>query len=84
MMTTALTGHVTGKGRGRMTANVSLTTMERALLRLLVSGRPLEEAAAALGLSVPDAERLLTRLQSRCGVSGVTRLVVLAVLNAWV
>ncbi len=65
-------------------AAVALTTTERALMRLLVAGRPLAEAAPALGLSVGDAERLLARLQSRCGVSGVTRLLVLAVLNAWV
>ena len=67
-----------------MTVSVSLTTTERALLRLLVSGRPLAEAAGALGLSLPDAERLLAGLQSRCGVSSLTRLLVLAVLNAWV
>lgn len=83
-MTKALTGSLMGKGSARMTANVSLTTMERALLRLLISGRPLEEAASSLGLSLPDAERLLTGLQARCGVSSLTRLLVLAVLNAWV
>lgn len=74
---------LTGRGGARLTA-VSLTTTERALLRLLVSGRPLEEAAPALGLSLGDAERLLAALQSRCGVSSLTRLLVLAVLNAWV
>ncbi len=67
-----------------MTAKLALTTTERALLRLLVAGYALEDAATALGLSLPDAERLLARLQSRCGVSGYTRLLVLAVLNAWV
>lgn len=65
-------------------AAMPLTTAERALLRLLVSGRPLAEAAPALGLSLGDAERLLARLQSRCGICSVTRLLVLAVLNAWV
>ena len=83
-MTKAPTGNVMGEGRARMTAKMALTTTERALLRLLVSGRPLEEAASALGLSLGDAERLLAQLQSRCGVSGLTRLLVLAVLNAWV
>ncbi len=54
----AVTG--TGRENGRMTPQVSLTALERALLRLLAG------------------------LQSRCGVSSLTRLLVLAVLNAWV
>ena len=83
-MTTALTSDLTREGGARMTAKISLTATERALMRLLVAGRPLAEAAPALGLSLGDAERLLGRLQSRCGASGVTRLLVLAVLNAWV
>jgi len=78
----AMTG--TGRENGRMTPQVSLTSLERALLRLLVSGRTLEEAALPLGLPPADAERLLAGLQSRCGVSSLTRLLVLAVLNAWV
>ncbi len=84
MMTRQMESELRGKGSAPMMPGVSLTTGERALLRLLVSGRPLEEAAPALGLSLPDAERLLTRLQSRCGVPSLTRLLVLAVLNAWV
>lgn len=67
-----------------MTATVSLTVLERALLRLLVSGYTLEAAAPALGLPLHESERLLVDLQKRCGVSSFTRLVVLAVLNAWV
>lgn len=81
-MTMAMTPK--GKERTRLTPQVSLTSLERALLRLLVSGRPLEEAALSLGLPIPEAERLLSGLQSRCGVSSFTRLLVLAVLNAWV
>ena len=84
MMTEAPRGGLTGRGSARMTTTVPLTTTERALLRLLVSGRPLAEAARALGLPLPDAERLLAGLQGRCGVPSVTRLLVLAVLNAWV
>lgn len=61
-----------------------LTTAERALLRLLVSGWPLEEAAPALGLPPRDAERLLASLQSRCGATSSTRLLAIAVLNVWV
>ena len=74
----------TKEGKKRMTTTVSLTSLERALLRLLVSGYTMEDAAPALGLSLPESERLLTELQSRCGVTSFTRLVVLAVLNAWV
>ena len=73
-----------GKGNAGPTPSVALTPLERALLRLLVSGRTLEETAPALGLPLPDALRLLTALQSRFGVSSATRLLVLAVLNAWV
>lgn len=61
-----------------------LTGAERALLRLLVSGWPVAEAAPALGLPVGDAERLLAALQARCGASSFTRLLALAVLNVWV
>ncbi len=64
--------------------NVLLTPVERALLRLMVSGYALEEAAPSLGLSLPEARALLEGLQQRCGVSSFTRLIVLAVLNAWV
>jgi len=80
MMTMALMG----KGNTGPTPGVALTPLERALLRLLVSGRTLEETAPALGLPLPDALRLLTALQSRFGVSSANRLLVLAVLNAWV
>ena len=67
-----------------MTPNMPLTPLERALLRLLVSGYPLEKASPSLGLSLPDGQKLLTSLQERCGVSSFNRLIVLAVLNAWV
>jgi len=58
--------------------------VERALLRLLVSGYALGEAAPSLGLSPLEARVLLGELQRRVGVSSETRLIVLAVLNAWV
>lgn len=61
-----------------------LTGVERALLRLLVSGWAVAEAAPALGLPLGDAERLLAALQARCGASSFTRLLALAVLNVWV
>lgn len=68
----------------RMLQNMLLTPLERALLRLLVSGYALEEAAPAVGLSLSEAKALLEELQRRCGVSGFNRLIVLAILNAWV
>lgn len=83
-MTHTATGTGTGKRGARLTPGVPLSPVEHALLRLLVSGRPLAEAAPALGLSLGEAERLLAALQSRCGVASATRLLVLAVLNVWV
>ena len=58
--------------------------MERALLRLMVNGYTSEEASAALGIAPPEAHSTLQHLQDRCGVSNFTRLIVLAILNAWV
>ena len=78
------TGGLMGRGRVRLTPGVPLAPVEHALLRLLVSGHPLSDAAPALGMTAGDAERLLAALQARCGVSSVTRLLVLAVLNVWV
>ncbi len=65
-------------------SQAALTPQERALLRLLISGHPLSDAARALGLSASEAEALLEALRARHGASSVTRLLVLAVLNAWV
>ncbi len=62
----------------------ALTPRERALLRRLLSGHALSDAARALGLSASEAEALLQDLRARHGASSVTRLLVLAVLNAWV
>lgn len=61
-----------------------MTPRERALLRLLVSGCALSEAASALGLAAGEAQTVLERLQLRAGATTPTRLLVLAVLNAWV
>jgi len=62
----------------------TLTPRQRALLRRLLSGHALSDAAGALGMSPPEAEALLEDLPARHGASTVTRLLVLAVLNAWV
>lgn len=67
-----------------MTRTQALTSLERALLRLLVMGYSLDESARSVGLSLPEAETTLQELQRRCGVSGVTRLMALAVLKSWV
>ena len=61
-----------------------LTPVERALLRLMVGGYSLSEASASLGLSQADAHSTITHLQARCGVSSLTRLIVVAILKAWV
>lgn len=73
-----------GREMGYRMPKVMLTSQERALLRLLVSGYTLEEAAKALRVSLPDSECLMAALQSRCGISSFTRLLVLAILEAWV
>ena len=61
-----------------------MTPLERALVRLLATGYRLEEAASSLGLSAGEARALLDEIQGRAGVPNETRLIVLAVLNAWV
>ena len=64
--------------------SVMLTPTERALLRLMVKGCTQEEASESLGLTPSEAYTTLNHLQTRCGVSNFTRLIVLAILNAWV
>ncbi|MGI4790753.1 MAG: hypothetical protein ACRYFS_18130 [Janthinobacterium lividum] len=63
---------------------LTLTPLERALLRLLMTGYALEDAAPSVGLSLSEAGELLQTLQSRCGISGTTRLLAVAILRAWV
>ena len=60
------------------------TGLERALLRRLVMGQSLEEAAAAVGLSVFEANSALRELQERFGASCRSRLLALAILRSWV
>ena len=62
----------------------TLSSLERALLRLLVTGYVLEDAAKSVGLSLPEAEDALRELQCRCGVSCLPRLLALAILKSWV
>ena len=69
-----------------MTQNMTqtMTSLERALVRLLMTGCGLEDAAQSVGLSPLEAEAALRELQNRCGASGTTRLLALAVLKSWV
>ena len=76
---------ITCQARGEGSrSRMLMTPLERALLRLLAAGYPLSDAASSLGLSVGEARTLLDDIQGRAGVSSETRLIVLAVLNAWV
>ena len=68
----------------RPVTKLQLTPVERALLRLMVNGYTSEEASAALGIAPLETYSTLKQLQIRCGVSNFTRLIVLAILNAWV
>ena len=62
----------------------TISSLERALLRLLVMGYPLADAAQSVGLPPPEAEAALQEMQNRCGVSGLSRLLALAILKSWV
>lgn len=61
-----------------------LSPLERALLRRLVLGCALEDAARAVGLPLPDIQATLQALQARAGADGLPRLLTLAILNSWV
>jgi len=74
----------TEEEQDRPATKLQLTPVERALLRLMVNGYTSEEASAALGIAPHETYSTLTQLQTRCGVSNFTRLIVLAILNAWV
>ena len=62
----------------------TLSSLERALLRRLVLGHSLEDAARAVGLPLPAAQAALQALQDRAGADGLPRLLTLAILNSWV
>ena len=70
--------------QGQPPPKPQLTPVERALLRLMVNGYTSEEASAALGIDPLETYSTLNQLQIRYGVSNFTRLIVLAILNAWV
>jgi len=60
------------------------TTPERRLLCLLARGQTSSEAAAALGLTLADTERILADLLRRFGVSSPRRLFVHALVHRWI
>ena len=70
--------------RAAATAPLPLSPVERSLVRLLALGYALEDAAGSVGLSPADADSLLRKLQNRCSVSSLSRLLALAVLRHWV
>jgi len=74
----------TEEEQDRPVTKLQLTPVERALLRLMVNGYTSEEASAVLGIAPHETYSTLTQLQTRCGVSNFTRLIILAILNAWV
>ncbi len=61
-----------------------LSPLERALLRLLVAGRELRDAAPSVGVSPAEADAALEALQARAGVRSRSRLLALAILHFWV
>ncbi len=65
-------------------ADAAPTARERTLLRRLVLGHSLEDAASAVGLSVSEANAVLRELQNRSGASCRSRLLALAILRLWV
>ena len=66
------------------TQSVQLSSRERLLLRRLAAGWELTDAASSAGLSLSDTQTTLRDLQDRAGVSSLSRLLALAILNAWV
>ena len=67
-----------------MRTSAAPTALERTLLRRLVTGCSLEDAASAAGLSVLEANRVLRELQTRSGAFHLSRLLALAILRSWV
>ena len=83
MMPMAQTNGLTGKGSAPMRV-VSLTARSAPCCVCWFRAALWRKLPSPSACPCPDAERLLAGLQSRCGVSSFTRLLVLAVLNAWV
>ncbi len=60
-----------------------LSAPERLLLRALVWGEPLLQAAQRMELSPGEAQQMLSRLQQRAGVASCRALIARAVAHRW-
>ena len=74
----------TWTNRAVSNAPLPLSAVERSLVRLLALGYETEDAANLAGLSPAEAGLTLRKLQHRCGVSSLSRLLAVAVLRHWV
>lgn len=61
-----------------------LTTEERDILYLTVTGHSPAQSARLLNLTLPEAQRLLAQLLRRVDVPDRTALVIHAIVNCWV
>ena len=63
--------------------DLPLSAPERRLLRALVWGEPLAQAAQRMELSPGEARQMLSRLQKRAGVASFRALIARAVAHRW-
>lgn len=63
--------------------SLPLSAPERGLLRALVWGEPLLQAAQRLEMSPGEARQMLSRLQQRAGVASRRALIARAVAHRW-
>ena len=63
--------------------SLPLSAPERGLLRELVWGEPLLQAAQRLEMSPGEARQMLSRLQRRAGVASRRALIARAVAHRW-
>ena len=63
---------------------VVLTPEERNLLYLAVTGHSPAQAAQAMDLTLPRAQKVMTSLQRRLGLSSRSALIARAIVRGWV
>ncbi len=63
--------------------SLPLSALERGLLRALIWGEPLLQAAQRLGMSPGEARQVLSRLEQRAGVASRQALIARAVAHRW-
>lgn len=66
------------------TVPVTMTSEERNLLYLAVTGYTAAQSAQVMNLSLPRAQKVLEGLQQRFGVSSRNALIVQAIVRRWV